>query len=107
MHTQLHQITNWPELAEAASWRANKVAKACKVSVRTLERFFIKKFEKTPKTWMAEQRQIQAAKRLKEGLWSKEVAMATDYKTQSQFSREFKAYWGNCPSEHVKTQLTR
>lgn len=103
MHTHLHQITNWPELAKAAGWRTSKVAKICKVSVRTLERFFMKKFQKTPKAWMAEQRQIQAADALKQGLWPKEVATAADYKTQSQFSREFKAYWGSCPIEYVKT----
>lgn len=102
MHTHLHRITNWPELAEQADWQAGKLAKTCKISLRTLERFFINKFQKAPKVWMTEQRQISAAKQLQNGAWPKEVTDSVGYKSQRQFSRAFKDYWGHCPTQHVE-----
>ena len=101
MYTHLHQITNWPKLAEEAKWHTGKLVKECKVSLRTLERFFLKKFGKTPKRWLTEQRQIWAAKRLQDGLWPKEAAADAGYVKHTQFSREFKGYWGFTPSEYV------
>lgn len=102
MHTHLHQITNWPELAEEAKWNSGKLAAVCKVSLRTLERFFLKKFGQTPKRWITEQRQIRAAKRIQEGRWLKEVAADTGYDSHTQFSRDFKGYWGLSPREYVR-----
>ena len=102
MYTHLHQITNWPKLAEEAKWHTGKLVKECKVSLRTLERFFLKKFGKTPKRWLTEQRQIWTAKRLQDGLWPKEAAADAGYVNHTQFSREFKGYWGFTPSEYAR-----
>jgi|ERR1017187_7197612 transcriptional regulator GlxA family with amidase domain len=107
MHTHLHQITNWPELAEEGRWNTGKLAKKCKVSLRTLERFFLKKFGKTPKRWILEQRQIRAAKRIEEGRWPKEVAADTGYNSHTQFSHEFKSYWGVAPGEYARRSSLR
>ena len=94
MYIRLENIRNWPDRARRARWRTNALAKDCSVSVRTLQRFFICELGKTPKQWLIEQRQIQGAKRLREGLWVKEVAADLGYNNAAQFSRDFKEYWG-------------
>jgi len=102
MHTHLYRIKNWPERARKAKWHTGNLAKECNVSLRTLERFFLKEFGKTPKKWIREQRQICAAKCLEEGHWPKEAAASLGYTNQNQFSREFKDYWGLTPLEYVR-----
>lgn len=102
MHLHLQLIKNWPELANQANWRAGRLAKICKVSPRTLERFIIRKYKKTPKAWLIELRQKIAAEELARGMWPKEVATIAAYKSHAQFSREFKAYWGYSPSQHIR-----
>jgi transcriptional regulator GlxA family with amidase domain len=106
MHTHLHQITNWLELTKEAKWNSGRLAKKCKVSLRTLERFFIKNFGKTPKRWITEQRHTLAAKRLEDGSWSKEAAAAAGYVYHTQFSREFKSHWGLAPNEYARRPAT-
>jgi transcriptional regulator GlxA family with amidase domain len=54
MNTRLNHIQNWPELAQQADWSASVLAKKCGVSVRTLERYFLKTMCKTPKNWLAD-----------------------------------------------------
>jgi AraC-like DNA-binding protein len=90
------------EFAENAGWNSRNLARNCKVSLRTLERFFLKEFNLTPKAWMIEQRQLLAAKRLREGAWQKEVAADAGYKHPTQFSREFKAYWQCSPTKYLQ-----
>jgi transcriptional regulator GlxA family with amidase domain len=57
MNSKLNHVKNWPELAQAANWSAAILAKKCGVSVRTLERHFLKEMGKSPKAWLAETRQ--------------------------------------------------
>ncbi|HWY29504.1 MAG TPA: helix-turn-helix transcriptional regulator [Candidatus Acidoferrum sp.] len=92
MNTKLNCVENWPELAKQANWTVGKLAKQCKVSPRTLERFFLKNMVKSPKTWLLEQRQQQAGNLLHNGYSVKELASILGYKYPSHFSLEFKRY---------------
>jgi len=101
MNTRLHHIQNWPELAQATNWSAAALAKKCGVSVRTLERYFLKEMGKRPKAWLSEQRQHRAIALLQDGSTVKETAACLDYKNQHHFSREYKKQNGHPPSQLV------
>jgi AraC-like DNA-binding protein len=66
MNNGLHHIKNWLELAHEAKWCAATLAKNCGVSLRTLERHFLKEMGKCPKAWLSEQRQQQGRQTLAE-----------------------------------------
>ena len=106
MNTHLHHIQNWPGLARQAKWSASALAAKCGVSVRTLERHFLKQMGKPPKLWLAEQRQLMAIELLRNGSTVKEAAGHAGYGHASTFSREFKKNWGNCPETHCASFRT-
>jgi AraC-like DNA-binding protein len=89
----------WLKLAQQAEWSVNKLAQLCNVSVRGIELRFHKQMGRTPKKWLAEQRQIQAAILMRAGPLVKEVSSQLAYKQPNHFSREFKKQWGCCPTE--------
>jgi AraC-like DNA-binding protein len=99
MNTKLNHIKNWEELAQKANWSAQKLAKDCNVSSRTLERFFLETKGKTPKNWLIEYRQQEAQTLLISGLSIKETAVKLGYLHPHHFSREFKKFWGNAPTQ--------
>jgi len=94
----LAQIQNCPERAQHAKWSASVLAKQCGVSVDTLRRYFLKRKGKTTRAWLAEMRQLQAVELLRDGSSTKETANYLGYKQQTNFTRKFKEFWGNCPS---------
>jgi AraC-like DNA-binding protein len=53
---QLRRINNWPALAARAHWNVAELASLCGVSVRTLERDFLKTFGLLPHKWMQKRR---------------------------------------------------
>lgn len=107
MNTRLHQIQNWPELAQQAKWSATALAKKCDVSLRTLERHFLTQMGKTPKAWLAEQRQFRAVELLLDNSSVKETAIYLGYKHATNFTRKFKDHWGGCPVQIMQTQTVR
>jgi transcriptional regulator GlxA family with amidase domain len=96
----MHQIQDWTELATEARWSAAAMARNCGVSVRTLERHFLKEIGKRPKAWLAEQRQLQARVFLLKGFSVKETAQSLHYKHPNHLTSSFKSHWGHCPSKH-------
>ena len=105
MNTKLHYIENWLELAQRANWSVANVAELCVVSIKTLERYFIREKGKTPKAWLAEQRQYQALELLRNGFSVKETAMQMGYSHATQFSREFHKFWGSSPGSSLTAHL--
>jgi transcriptional regulator GlxA family with amidase domain len=101
MNTKLSHIQNWPELAEKANWFVAELAKRCGVSVRVLERHFLQNMGRPPKAWLIGERQHRALKLLHDGWPVKVTAAQLGYKYAHHFSREFKAYWGFCPSSQM------
>jgi transcriptional regulator GlxA family with amidase domain len=95
---RINGVQNWLELARAAKWSAATLAKHCGVSVRTLERHFLKEMGRHPKAWLAEQRQLRAFELLRDGSSIKETAALLAYKHSTHLSRDYKEYWGCCPT---------
>ena len=98
MNSRLKWIEIGPELAQRANWSARTLAKQCGVSVRALELFFLENMGKTPKAWLAEQRQHKAVQILRNGSSVKATAFGLGYKQGQHFSRDFKDFWGCCPT---------
>jgi AraC-like DNA-binding protein len=90
MNTKFKHIKNWEELGKQANWSVGKVAISCKVSIRTLERHFLKNMGRTPKKWLAEQRQKKARELLADGASIKETAALLDYKHPSHLTNDLK-----------------
>jgi AraC-like DNA-binding protein len=107
MSNRLQQIQNWPELARATNWSAALLAKNCGVSLRTLERYFLDEMGKCPKAWLSEQRQQRAIKLLQDGSTVKEMSSNLGYKHTQHFSRDFKAFWGQRPTNKILTMRTQ
>ncbi|MGA9780194.1 MAG: helix-turn-helix transcriptional regulator [Verrucomicrobiia bacterium] len=101
MKTKLGNVQDWQTLARQANWSAVKLAKQCNVCVRTLERHFLKTTGKTPKVWLNEQRQYQAQKSIQSGFSVKESAFQLGHEPPTQFSREFRKFWGYCPTNPI------
>jgi AraC-like DNA-binding protein len=99
VNSRLNQIQNRPELAGRAGYSASKLAKNCGVSLRTLQRFFIQTMGRNPKVWLAEQRQLDAVEELQKCSCLKEASSNLGYKHAHHFSRDFKQYWGYCPTQ--------
>jgi transcriptional regulator GlxA family with amidase domain len=104
-HNKLKQIQDWPERARAARWCATTLAKDCGVSLRTLERHFVKEMGKSPKQWMSDQRQHRAFELVQDGSSVKETAGLLDYKHQNHLTNAFVKQWGHSPTH--KTPQTR
>src|SRR5689334_4116258 len=96
---RLDRINNWDELAERVHWSAAKLAKHCVVSLRTLERHFIRRMKKTPRLWLIEQRMERAKELLAEGATIKETAVTLSYKHATHFSRDYRRCFGGPPNK--------
>jgi transcriptional regulator GlxA family with amidase domain len=101
MSARLNRIQNWLELAQETNWSVAALAKRSGVSVRMLERHFLHKVGKPPKAWLVEQRQKRAIQLLRGGCSVKETAAQLAYRYTHHLTREFKAYWGFCPSTQM------
>jgi AraC-like DNA-binding protein len=107
MNNRLQQTDNWPELAPVAGYRSRMLARLCKVSVRQLERFFVKKFNQTPHQWLRTTRLRRAVELLRDGSSVKETATLLKYKAVSHFTRDFKKWSGLSPSRFARHHFTR
>lgn len=102
MNVRLSKIQNWPDLALRARWSVSKLGELCGVSERTIERYFQKNRQMTPKEWLNELRHSHAIKRLKNGESVKRTSSELGYRNPETFCHEFKKIHGKCPSEWVK-----
>ena len=99
MGSCLEKIKNWPSLAAISGYNAADLAMRCGVSLRQLQRFFLKTTHKTPQVWLNELRQQEAMILLMgSGQNIREVAFKLGYKQATHFSREFKRIHGVPPS---------
>ena len=103
MKGRLAQVTNWPELARAAKYRTNELAKLCGVSTRELERFLPSKTGNSPRCWLNDLRQIDALSLLSGGKSVKETAIELGYTDPAHLSRDFKQFYGRPPNWAQRT----
>ena len=98
--SRLARINDWSQLAHAAKYSVRALAKACGVSVRTLERFFMPTFGHTPRHWLKGLRMQRALDLLRDGSNVSEAADRLGYKYPTQFSAAFKQMHGVPPRNY-------
>ena len=97
MPSRLSLINDWAGLAGAAQYKCELLAAHCFVSERQLERYFLLKFQQTPKQWMQALRMKLARELLERGYTTKAVAHKLHYAGSCQFCREFKKFHHHPP----------
>jgi len=95
---------NWEELARAAHYDANVLAKLCEISPRQLQRHFRRHFHRTPQHWLNERRLLAAQSLLLSGDSVKKVALDLGFKQTSHFCRQFKSRNQMTPSQFALSQ---
>ena len=101
----LHEIRNWCDLARISCYQAAKLAKACRVSDRTLRRFFHDELLTSLRVWLERRRINDAKKKLQRGVIRvKQAAREAGYAHSEHFSRSFKALCGISPKEWMATR---
>lgn len=88
--------SNWKELAKNAHFRPGELAALCGVSLRTLQRYFKSK-DLRLSSWLQTIRLEHSYQLLLSGQTPKEVAYEVGYSQTSNFSRDFKAFYGVPP----------
>jgi transcriptional regulator GlxA family with amidase domain len=97
MNSRLDRITNWTELAQGASYKPASMAALAPASLRQLERYFLKKFDKTPRDWARELQCEKARELIKLGYSNKATASALGFTNEAEFCRIFKKIFGHPP----------
>ena len=92
----------WWEQAEAAQFKAARLAQIRGVSLRQLERQFKRVLGYSPQKWLDQLRITMAKQRLEAGGGSiKEIASDLGFRHPSHFCRCFKAFNNVTPSQYV------
>ena len=99
MNSKLNHIHDWLKVARRAGWSVKGMAAHCGVSVRSLQRHFVKTMGQTPLAWLNEHRQKHAVKLLQDGSTIKETASELGYNHGTHLTRDFKKHWGCCPTQ--------
>src|SRR5260221_4015575 len=99
MRKRSERISDWESLIKDSGYRPKELASVAQVSLRTLERFWLKKHGQSPQVWLARRRLEEAKSLLVQPLSVKEVAFLLGFKQSSHFSAYFKkSTWLN-PSQ--------
>jgi transcriptional regulator GlxA family with amidase domain len=105
--TRLDAVTDWATAAQSARYKCENIAAAYLVSDRHLERYFLKRFEVSPKQWMQSLRMEIARTLLRRGYSTKAAAEELCYEGASQFCREFKKHFGRSPQDLASSLASR
>jgi len=88
-----------------ARFNVAKLARACGLSVRQLEREFHKQLGACPRETIRQLRMALARDHLLSGAPLKQIADQLDYRHSAHFSRAFKAHYGTSPMEMRRALL--
>jgi transcriptional regulator GlxA family with amidase domain len=100
MNSNLPPSSDWAALAKPAGYSAPMLAQLHGISLRQLERVFLKSFGVLPHPWLRQLRMQRALQLLHEKHSIGLVAEELCYKYAEHFARDFKAYYGFPPSKH-------
>jgi AraC-like DNA-binding protein len=93
------------DLGADCGYNATELASRMGVSIRQLQRLFVRQLGCPPRAWLREER-LQAAHRLvTRAVTIKEVALALSFRRESHFSRDFRSRFGYTPSTLKQTGL--
>lgn len=93
----------WEQLAKAAEFRSQNLAKILNVSIRTVQRHFQHHYEMPLHAWLRSVRLNEGFSRIAAGEPIKTVAFDLGYRQLSHFSRAFKTFHGVIPSAVQKS----
>ena len=102
--SQSEQVRRWRESAARANYSSRELARLCKVSVRQLERQFLKCLGCSPQTWLSQVRILAAEERLISGDQVKVVASELGYKSASNFCHLFRTSTHQTATQFVARQ---
>ncbi len=97
MSCRLRRIQNWEVIAKEAEFRPIAMADLCFVSLRTMERFFVLHFQKTPSRWVRELRCELARRLIAQGYSNKAVVQELAFGNDSHLCHDFRAIYGVSP----------
>jgi AraC-like DNA-binding protein len=101
VNNRLQRIADWPAVAAESGYQVEKVAKKYQVSSRTLRRYFLEHFKKTPKHCIDEWRAEAAARELERGEQVKAAASIAKMDDAPNFTRFFKRVEGTTPKKYM------
>jgi len=101
MTGRLLKVENWEHLAIKCDFRPATVASSCRVSLRTLERFFAQQFKKTPTEWSRELRCRVAVQLIIKGYSNKAVVAELKFANEAHLCHLFKKVYGVPPQSFV------
>lgn len=97
MKCRLAQIEQWEPVAQAARFQPSGMAALCWVSLRQLERHFIKRFQQTPGKWTRALRCRLARELIAKGWSNKAAAFELHFSNESHLCHEFMIHYGQSP----------
>jgi transcriptional regulator GlxA family with amidase domain len=98
-------VKDWEKLASEAHFNVALMAARCRVSVRTLERFFRLRFNQTPRQWASVLRCQRATLLLRSGYSNNAVAQELGFANKAHLCHEFKKICGVSPQIFVALQM--
>jgi AraC-like DNA-binding protein len=106
MNSNINSSPDWAALARPAGYSAQVLAQHRGISLRQLERIFLKEFGVLPHPWLRQLRMERAMQLLNEKRPIALIAEELCYKYPEHFARDFKAYFGFPPSRHHVTVIS-
>jgi len=97
MHPRLAHIPDWERLAKEARFQPSIMAALCPISLRQMERFFVRRFHQTPNEWARQLRCRLARQLIAEGWSSKAIVAELAFAGGSHLGREFRRFYGASP----------
>ena len=96
--SRLQRIQDWETLAKDAGYDPATMSALCPICLRQLERFFMSRFGKSPRSWMLELRCRRARDLIEQGYSNKAVAIELNFANESHLCHAFKKVYG-CPPQ--------
>jgi AraC family transcriptional activator of mtrCDE len=100
MNSNSPTTPDWAALAKPAGYSAPILAQLHGISLRQLERMFLKNYGVLPHPWLRQLRMQRAVQLFCEKHSIGLIAQELCYKYPEHFTRDFKAYFGVSPSKY-------
>jgi transcriptional regulator GlxA family with amidase domain len=97
MKFRILKVCQWENLAITARFQPAVLAALCSLSLRQVERHFMRHFQRTPENWMRELRCRLARELIAEGWSNKAVAHELHFANESHLCHEFAHYYRDTP----------
>src|SRR6266516_8152070 len=103
MSFDISKVESLEELARKANFRPDSMAALCSISLRQLERVFVKRFNKTPGAWARELRCRLARDLIEAGWMTKAVTRELHFTNESHLCHEFKKRYRVSPRAFARS----